>query len=106
LGGLFNLSGYQQEELTGQHLGLLRLGYMRKINDFNLMPAYMGVTLEKGNVWQDDNDIDFDSLDTAGSLFLGLDTFLGPIYLGYGLAEGNNNSFYFYLGDIFSGTER
>ena len=106
LGGLFNLSGYQQEELTGQHLGLLRLGYMRKINDFNLMPAYMGVTLEKGNVWQDENDIDFDSLDTAGSLFLGLDTFLGPIYLGYGIAEGDNKSFYFYLGDIFNGTER
>ena len=82
-------------------MGLLRLGYMRQIGDFNLMPAYMGVTLEKGNVWQNDADIDFDSLDTAGSLFLGIDTLVGPLYIGYGIAEGDNRSFYFYLGEVF-----
>jgi NTE family protein len=101
LGGLFNLSGYLEDELSGQHLGLLRLAYMRRIGDFNLMPTYIGASLESGNVWQSEDDIDFDTLITAGSLFLGVDTFLGPIYLGYGHAEGSKYSFYFYLGRLF-----
>ena len=101
LGGLLNLSGYLDDELSGQHLGLLRMAYMRRIVDFNLLPTYLGASLEFGNVWQNKSDIDFDTLITAGSLFLGVDTPLGPIYLGYGLAEGNKNSFYFYLGRLF-----
>ena len=101
LGGLFNLSGYLQEELSGQHSGLLALAYMRRIHESKLMPVYIGASLESGNVWQDKDDIDFDSLITAGSLFFGIDTFLGPIYLGYGLAEEGRDSFYFYLGQIF-----
>jgi NTE family protein len=101
LGGLFNLSGYLEDELSGQQLGLLRLGYMRRIGDFNFMPAYIGTTLESGNVWQNRDDIAFDTLITAGSLFFGVDTFLGPIYLGYGLAEGGRDSYYFYLGRLF-----
>ena len=101
LGGLFNLSGYLENELSGQHLGLLRIFYMRRIVDFNLLPTYLGASLEFGNVWQNDSDIDFDTLITAGSLFLGVDTPLGPIYLGYGIAEGNKNSFYFNLGPVF-----
>jgi NTE family protein len=101
LGGLFNLSGYIVNELSGQHLGLLKMIYMRRIGNFNIMPTYIGASLESGNVWQDKDDIDFDTLITAGSLFLGVDTPLGPIYLGYGLAEGNRHSYYFYLGQLF-----
>ena len=97
----FNLSGYQEDELTGQHMGLLMLRYMHRIGDFNLMPTYIGASLEYGNVWQNEDDIDFANLIAAGSLFVGVDSFLGPIYLGYGQAEGNINSFYFYLGKVF-----
>ena len=101
LGGLFNLSGFNEDELSGQQLALLLLGYMRRIGDFNLMPTYIGATLESGNVWENKDDIDFGNLLLAGSLFIGVDTFLGPVYLGYGLAEHDNSSFYFYLGKIF-----
>ncbi len=60
--------------------------------------SIIGASLEAGNVLQDEDDIDFDTLVTAGSLFIGVDTFLGPIYLGYGLAEGSRDSFYFLSG--------
>jgi NTE family protein len=101
LGGLFNLAGYQEDELSGQHMGLLLLSYMRRINDFNLLPTYIGASLEFGNVWQDDDDIAFDNLITSGNLFVGVDSPIGPVYLGYGQAEGNINSLYFYLGKVF-----
>jgi len=101
LGGLFKLSGYQMNELSGQHLGLLRLFYMRRIGDFNLVPMYLGGSLEAGNTWQDTDDIEFNNLIGAGSLFIGLNTFIGPLYIAYGVAEHKHDSFYLYLGKIF-----
>lgn len=82
-------------------MGLLLFTYMRRINDFNLLPTYIGASLEFGNVWQDDDDIAFDNLITSGNLFVGVDSPIGPVYLGYGQAEGNINSLYFYLGKVF-----
>ncbi len=43
----------------------------------------------------------FDDLRYAGSAFLGVDTPLGPAYLGYGIAEGGNTAAYFFLGQRF-----
>lgn len=101
LGGLFKLSGYQVDELSGQQLGLLKLIYMRRIGDFNLLPIYLGGSLEAGNTWQNTDDIEFGNLVGAGSLFIGLDTFIGPLYIAYGVAENSHHSFYLYLGKIF-----
>ena len=38
----------------------------------------------------------------AGSVWFGLDTPLGPFYLGYGLAEGGHDSVYLFLGSLFN----
>ncbi len=100
-GGLFNFSGYNINELNGQHLGLLRLGYLRRVGNFNLMPLYTGGSLELGNVWQDRDDIALDNTNFGGSVYVGVDTLIGPLYLAYGIAEDDNQSFYFLLGKLF-----
>jgi NTE family protein len=41
------------------------------------------------------------SLIPAGSLFVGMDTFLGPFYLAGGMAEGGNHALYLYLGATY-----
>jgi NTE family protein len=38
---------------------------------------------------------------TAGSVFAGFDTFLGPIYLAVGLAEGGTHAIYLHMGSAF-----
>mgnify|MGYP001043024998 CR=1 FL=1 len=38
----------------------------------------------------------------AGSLFLGADTILGPIYLGIGFAEGDRHNLYFCRGQLLN----
>jgi len=38
---------------------------------------------------------------TAGSVYVGVESFLGPIFLGYGMAEGGNDMFYLQLGSTF-----
>lgn len=100
-GGLLHLSGFSQDELSGQHFGLLELVYYRRFGNFNLMPIYIGGSLEMGNVWNQSADINFSNTITAGSLFLGLNTPIGPFYLGYGMAEYNHDSVYLYLGSPF-----
>ena len=57
--------------------------------------------MEAGNVWQDKDDMEIDDVIVAGSIFLGLDTLIGPLYLTYGHAEGGNNSGYLFLGQTF-----
>jgi NTE family protein len=101
LGGFLDLSGLPRDALGGQHVGLLHAGTLRRLNDVALLPVYFGTSLEVGNVWNDRDDIGFNDLIAAGSVFVGLDTFLGPLYAAYGRAEGGHGSFYFFLGRVF-----
>jgi len=101
LGGFLNLSGLHPDELSGQHTGIATLAYYRRIGDFALLPTYIGATAELGNTWQDRSDISLDSSLFAGSVFIGVDTIIGPIYTAVGLAEGGQRALYFYVGRTF-----
>ena len=105
LGGLFRLSGLQEDQLTGQHAGILKLVYMRSLQDvgfFQIFKSYAGVSLETGNVWQTSEAISLSDTITAGSLFLGFDTPIGPLYLAYGRTDTREQSVYIYLGPRFT----
>lgn len=101
MGGFLNLSGYDQDAISGQHSALLTAMYYRRFTQLKLLPWYIGGSLEYGNVWEDRGDISWDSGIAAGSLFLGADTPIGPLYLGYGHAEQGRNSGFLYLGKSF-----
>ncbi|MGH8480693.1 MAG: patatin-like phospholipase family protein, partial [Gammaproteobacteria bacterium] len=102
-GGFTELSGFTQDQLSGQQVLLLRSGYYRRLGNVKWLPAYAGVSLEYGNVYEDRDDISLapDEALLAGSVFLGMDTVLGPVYLAYGHAEQGNDSIYLYLGRLF-----
>ncbi|MCG8017896.1 MAG: patatin-like phospholipase family protein [Candidatus Thiodiazotropha sp. 'RUGA'] len=105
IGGLFNLSGYHESELAGRYAGLIRFIYLRELGDSRSVlkiPVYAGISLEAGNVWDDRDDIAFDTLRTAGSITLSMDSPLGPIYLAKGFAENGRTENYLYLGRTFS----
>ena len=73
------------------------------VNDANRLfsvPSYVGGSIETGNVWDDRDDINADSLIYAGSLFVGVDTIFGPIFLGYGYADTGQNSWYLNFGSL------
>ena len=103
LGGFLNLSGYQVGQISGQYAALGELIYMYRLDNASAaftIPLYAGGSLEVGGAWNDLDDITFDSLIPAGSLFLGADTPLGPLYLAGGLAKGDA-SLYLMLGRLF-----
>jgi NTE family protein len=100
LGGFQRLSGLQQNELSGQHAALLRGAYMYRLSK-KIVPTYAGISLELGNVWQDSSEIGSDGTILAVSLFLGADTFVGPLYIGLGQTNEGDNAFYLFLGQPF-----
>jgi len=102
-GGFLNLSGFQRDELSGRHTGVARTIYFRQLRSnplrgFLNAKIYLGGSLELGGAWQDSDDISFSNSIFAGSLFVGLDTFIGPVYIAGGLAEGGNSALYLFVG--------
>ena len=99
LGGFGRLSGLAPDQLVGRQLGFANVAVYRRLNDINIFPVYAGFTLEAGNVWRLQSDVGFDSLRYSGSVFLGANTPIGPIYLAYGYSDNHQSAFYFYLGN-------
>jgi NTE family protein len=105
LGGFQNLSGLSPGYLSGAHYGIGRLMYYRRIGRGGEgvldLPAYAGVSFEAGNTWMDRKDMSFGDLRKNASLFFGVDTPLGPVYLATGYDEGGDSAFYLFLGRTF-----
>lgn len=102
LGGFLRMSGLERGAISGPHAGLAKLVYYRRVGSpaggMLDVPFYLGASVEAGNVWQARSDVSFDSLQMNGSVFAGLDTYIGPIYLAAGLAEGGDANFYLFVG--------
>jgi NTE family protein len=98
LGGFTRLSGLEESELNGQYSALLAATFYRRMGDFVLVPIYAGASVEYGNVFQEESEIKFNDMIAAGSIFVGFDTFIGPIYVAFGHAEGGRNNFYLFMG--------
>ena len=105
LGGFNNLSGLKQDSLIGPNYGIARVLFYRQIGrggpGFLDVPAYLGASFEIGNVWQQRGDASFGSAHKDASLFLGLDTLIGPVYIGTGFGDGGTHNFYLFLGRTF-----
>jgi len=106
LGGFFNLSGLKPASISGPEYAITRLLLYRNIGHggpgFLDVPAYAGISLEAGNVWERRNEISFGSARKDMSIFLGLDTLVGPLYLGYGREDRGGEAFYLFLGRTFN----
>ena len=104
LGGFTNLSGFAERELLGAHAALLRTVYYRRLGDEGQLfsvPAYIGASLETGNVFPRREDLlDLQELVLGGSLFLGIDSPFGPIFFGYGHNDSGNGSLYLTFGSL------
>lgn len=105
LGGPFRLSGVPERGVTGGQALLARVIYYREISSFGPsfinVPLYAGFSVEYGNVFDRMDDIDLDDMRVGGSVFIGLDSFIGPILLGFGITEDGSEAVYLAVGSIF-----
>ena len=102
LGGFLRLSGTQEDEFSGSYAGLLSLIYMRRLYRIPFVDTYIGGAVQVGNAWQRSQDISLNNSIWSGTLFLGFDTPVGPLYFGYGQTDRHDSSFHLYLGPRFT----
>jgi len=101
LGGFLRLSGSPKSSLSDQNVGLLRLVSAKRIGT---MPVGLGETvrggfsLELGGAVPNGQHLQPSDLKLAGSLFIAVDTRLGPFYLAAGATRGVDSAVYLFLG--------
>ncbi|MBM7060806.1 patatin-like phospholipase family protein [Pseudomonas sp. UL073] len=104
LGGARELSGFRQDALAGQNVSLARLIYYRRLTPESVLPLdfplYVGGSLERGRIWNNDNEFDSGYINAA-SIFFALDTPLGPLDFSYGLNDASEHALYLNLGQTF-----
>ena len=100
-GGFLQQSGFRTGALLGETLSFGRFVYYHKLSGSNLIKGlYGGFSLEAGEVGNPLVAGSPTGLLSSGSVFLAVDTPLGPAYLAYGHASDGNNSLYFMLGRL------
>ena len=106
LGGFLKLSGYANEQFRGDQMAYGNIVYYRRIST---LPSpigrgvYLGGSLEAGRLWDMVSYVDGELLNTektryGSSLFLGVDSFLGPFYLAACLSGEGDVALYTQLG--------
>ncbi len=103
LGGFLNLSGFAERSLVGSQAALARAVFYRRTGDTSRLfslPLYVGASVEAGNVWNSRSAFGSGSAVVAGSVFGGLDTPLGPVFLGFGRNSSGADSWYLSFGSL------
>ena len=100
LGGFENLSGLSPRQILANQISFARVVYSHQLGRSGALVrgVYVGGSIEAARVRKRLNALDPDYDGIAGSLFISLDTRLGPFYLAGGMAEAGEAAFYLFLG--------
>jgi NTE family protein len=101
LGGPLRLSAYRLNEFAGREYAFGRLMFYRRaiyLPDILGSGVYVGASAEVGRMQDRFEGTPPTGTLWSGSVFLGADTFIGPIYFGAGFGKDNRWSLYLLLG--------
>ena len=101
LGGPLRLSGYGIDRLRGTGSALAALQFSYPLAQLLHYPLFVGGSLEAGQVWRRGQAWRFDRTIFGGSVYTALDTPIGPIYFGLGLAEEGEEAVFLRLGQPY-----
>jgi NTE family protein len=101
LGGPLRLSGYRVNEFAGRNYAFGRAMYYNRIfplPDLIGSGVYVGGSAEVGRMSDRFDGLPSQGTLWSGSVFAGADTFLGPAFIGFGVAPAGRYSLYMLLG--------
>jgi NTE family protein len=101
LGGRGKLAGFRVNELTGQHYALVFVGYTWQLAEVFGRSALVGGTIEYGNAWERRSNMAWDDGILNASIYLGFDSWIGPMLFGYGWREGGHGVMFLEIGRTF-----
>jgi NTE family protein len=98
-GGFLQQSGFPTGALLGEDLRFARVVYYNRLARWQLLDGvYAGGSLEIGRMGQPLVPNNETGTLRSAALLLGVDTPLGPLYLGYGRTSHGHKSLYLFLG--------
>ena len=101
IGGYGLLTGLNTQARRGAAMGVLSAIYYQRYTALPALDGLIGVTLEYGGAWDKTDDVA--AAGALGSLgaFIGADTPLGTLQIGFAIAEGGHQNYYTRLGRVF-----
>ena len=105
LGGFQQLSGLRPRQVVGSKYGFARATFRRNVTTLNTTPQggdlHVGFSVEAGSAWPEAGGVRLDELKGGASVFVGMETLLGPLYLVYGRATSGGDTLYLFVGRTF-----
>ena len=99
LGGFQQISGYAPFQISGPQVALVRAGYRIRLTDMSLTRGvYLGASAEAGNAWLQREEVGEGRLRLGGSLFIGADTAIGPVYGAVGYSPQRGSTVMLFIG--------
>ncbi|MCB1600827.1 MAG: patatin-like phospholipase family protein [Xanthomonadales bacterium] len=101
LGGRGRGIGYRRNELSGQNYAVLIGGYLYELADVMGRSAYFGSTVEFTNAWDQRSQLRLDRSVVNAGVYLGFDSWIGPMLFGYGVRESGDGTLFLEIGQQF-----
>ena len=104
LGGFTRLSGLEPGRLFGDDLLNGAVGVQIRVARLSPVAGgnvYLGLMGEAGQTWLTSDDPSLNDILFGLGAYLGVETLLGPFYLGYGWVEGGHHALSVHLGRTF-----
>jgi NTE family protein len=97
LGGIGRFAGFLPGQQFAENYALAYLGYNYEFGKLFGRSAVLGGSLERGKIWYE-RIAGFDAYQTHGSVYLGFDSWLGLLVMGYGRSNEDDHNFFIELG--------
>ncbi|MEL6980661.1 MAG: hypothetical protein AAGM38_18620 [Pseudomonadota bacterium] len=104
IGGFQRLSGFERDAFAGSVAGVAGARVIADapfVEELTGFSSFYGVSGEYGGAFAGWDDVDLTNGYLAASMFAGIRTRLGPLYIGGGAAEGGNRALYLGYGQRF-----
>lgn len=100
LGGFQQLSAYQPDQFAGNFMLYGSATYLYRAVKFDLagQSLFMGSSFEFGNVWDASSQMSFGKTRKSLSLFVGFNSFMGPMHVGFAVAPNGVKNLFFQVG--------
>ena len=100
LGGFQRLTAYQPDQFIGNYLLYGNATYLYRAVNFGMAgeAAFIGTSLEVGNAASQKSDFELSKLKKSVSVFIGANTFMGPVHFGMAIAPAGEFNLFLQLG--------
>lgn len=100
LGGFQRLTAYQPDQFVGNYLLYGNATYLYRAVKFGMAgeAAFVGTSLEVGNAANERGDFTLNRLKKSLSVFVGANTFMGPVHFGVAIAPAGEFNLFLQLG--------